>query len=159
MLTSETNIMRSSAVGTTSDVSNFICLVLVQGFSSAICSNLSAVLRQPDLLVRDEGATTVATALTAVMRAVLSICTDTRIFDEQDLNEVLATVRKQFKLATECSEADQLVVVSCLEHVYQLVERNVRLAIEEASSGFPVSKGNFAMWQQARALPFVAVAR
>lgn len=135
---------------TASDVSNFMSFVLLRGFASGIASNLGAVLNQPHLSSRAEGSTTIANALTAVMRAALSVCAQGRIVDEEGLGQVLAEVRKQFEVTKECDEADERVARGCLEHVYQLVEQNARASFQEAIGGFPVSNGDFAVWEEAR---------
>jgi hypothetical protein len=57
------------------------------------------------------------------MGAALSVCTEVRICDEQDLAEVLACVYQQFEVADECNEANERVARGYPEHAYGLASR------------------------------------
>lgn len=135
-------------------INNFVMLSLLEGLSSGLSANISALIGQEARCGRAGSAPAglrPSFCLSSVLGAAIYTCTTSPVADEVDLEYVLDIVRGHFEVVEPCAEADQRTALASLEQVFQITAAQARDALAEAAAGFPLSGGDFAVWRQCRA--------
>lgn len=88
--------------------------------------------------------------MNCIINAAMDICAMSSIASEEDLVELLSTIRCQFEVVDECAEEDRGQLLEVLEHALALARNDAMAALVEAQAGFPLSRGSIARWIQRR---------
>jgi len=128
----------------------FVVAAFLDDFSGGLSANISMTVGMASARVKPcpvpFGAHS-AFPLSAVLGAAQDICTRTVVADEDDLEDMLDAVKRQFDIVDECDERDGAVALDNLQHVFDLAAWSARETWSEVAAGFPTSGGDFVAWK------------
>lgn len=128
----------------------FVVAAFLDDFSGGLSANISMTVGMASARMKPCSVPFSAHSafpLSAVVGAAQDICTRSAIADEDDLEEMLDAVKRQFDIVDECDERDGEVALDNLEHVFELAAWAARETWSEVAAGFPISGGDFPAWK------------
>ena len=129
--------------------SMFVTAAFLDKFSKGLATNIAMTIcmTAPGSAPCYTHSADAAVPLAYILRAAHDIGSNTAVTDEESLEEMLETVRRQFDIVDECDETDAKLAQETLEHAFKLAAQRAREALKEVKAGFPISGGDFAVWK------------
>ena len=132
-------------------VSRFVISAFLDEFNGSLSANITMAVGMAHSTVPpapQRSSMNPALPMASVLGAVQEICGRVEVTSENDLEQLLKAIECQFGAVSVCNQQDRQAALEDLEDCLEAAAQAAREAWREASAGFPLSGGSFAIWRR-----------